>query len=383
MAGIQFEGVTKRYADGTKAVDDLWLSVPDGEFMTLVGPSGCGKTTALRMIAGFEDVTEGRILLGDRVVNDVDPAHRDIAMVFQNYALYPHMSVADNIGFPLRMRGSSKRETAARVAEAAKLLGLETMLARKPSELSGGQRQRVAMGRAIVRHPQAFLLDEPLSNLDAKRRTEMRAELARLHRKLGVTTVYVTHDQTEAMTLGSRIAVLRDGTIQQVGAPQELYRAPANLFVARFIGSPAMNVMSGRLDGGRLTVAAAAEGPLDLPPPVQAGARDVTVGVRPEAWRTGEPSDAGGALTVRGEVEVVEDLGNETLVYFRHGGPLAVVHDDADDEETSVFSARLGADAGVRPGERIAFHAPLSALHLFDAGTGAAVGSRAGGVPVA
>jgi multiple sugar transport system ATP-binding protein len=362
LAEIRFEGVTKRFKDGMIAVDDLSLTIPDGEFIALVGPSGCGKTTALRMIAGFEDVTEGRIVLGDRVVNDVDPARRDIAMVFQSYALYPHMSVADNIGFPLKMRGVPKQETARQVAEVARLLGLEGMLTRKPSELSGGQRQRVAMGRAIIRHPQAFLLDEPLSNLDANRRTEMRAELARLHARLGVTTIYVTHDQTEAMTLGSRIAVLRDGVIQQVGAPQALYREPTNVFVARFIGSPSMNLMQGRLHERTLTIGASA---WTLPDDAPAGAGDVLVGVRPESWRLGAPPEPHLAVGIRGVVEVVEDLGNETVVYFGREGAVRDAIDEGD-----VFIARIAAGVALRPGDPIELHAALTSLHLFESDTG-------------
>ena len=252
MAGIEFQGVTKQFPDGTVAVDDISLDVPDGEFMILVGPSGCGKTTALRMVAGLEEITAGKVVIGGRVVNELEPKERDVAMVFQNYALYPHMTVRDNIAFPLKMQKVAKSEIDARVAEATRLLGLGELLRRKPRELSGGQRQRVAMGRAIVRHPQAFLMDEPLSNLDAKLRVQMRAELVNLHRRLGVTTLYVTHDQTEAMTLGTRVAVLRGGVIQQVDAPQRLYHRPANTFVASFIGSPPMNFVAGTLSEGSL-----------------------------------------------------------------------------------------------------------------------------------
>src|SRR5437764_1014762 len=249
MAAIEFDHVTKRFPDGTVAVDEIELSVRDGEFMIFVGPSGCGKTTALRMVAGLEEITSGEIRIGGRVVNDLEPPDRDIAMVFQNYALYPHMSVEDNISFPLRMQRMRKVEMRKRAREVADLLGIGDLLARKPRELSGGQRQRVAMGRAIIRHPQAFLMDEPLSNLDAKLRVQMRAELVKLHRRLGVTTIYVTHDQTEAMTLGQRVAVLSRGVIQQVDEPQGLYRRPANTFVASFIGSPPMNFIRGRLGG--------------------------------------------------------------------------------------------------------------------------------------
>src|SRR2546427_5483714 len=249
MASIDFDDVSKRFPNGTLAVNEMNLTVSDGEFMIFVGPSGCGKTTALRMVAGLEEVTSGEIRIGDRVVNDVEPPDRDIAMVFQNYALYPHMSVEDNMSFPLRMQRLRKPETKQRVREVAELLGIRELLARKPRELSGGQRQRVAMGRAIIRHPQAFLMDQPLSNLDAKLRVQMRAELVKLHRRLGVTTIYVTHDQTEAMTLGQRVAVLHKGVVQQVDSPQGLYHEPANTFVARVIGSPPVNFLRGQLAG--------------------------------------------------------------------------------------------------------------------------------------
>ncbi len=255
MAGIRFSGVSKRFDDGTVAVADLDLEIRNGEFMIFVGPSGCGKTTALRMVAGLEEPTAGEILIGERVVNHLDPVDRDIAMVFQNYALYPHMTVRDNIGFPLRMQKIDKDERRRRIGSAAELLGIDELLERKPGALSGGQRQRVAMGRAIVRHPTAFLMDEPLSNLDAKLRVQMRAELVKLHQRLGVTTLYVTHDQTEAMTLGERVAVLNRGVIQQVDTPGELYSRPSNTFVATFIGSPAMNFLRARLSGGAVEFA--------------------------------------------------------------------------------------------------------------------------------
>ena len=250
MSRIVLEGITKRYQDGTTAVRSLDLSIADGELMVLVGPSGCGKTTALRMVAGLEEITEGTILVDGQPVNDMEPRDRDIAMVFQSYALYPHLTVRDNMAFSLKYRKTPKQEIRRRVEEAARILELEELLSRKPRQLSGGQRQRVAMGRAIVRQPRAFLMDEPLSNLDAKLRVQMRAEIAKLQRSLGVTTIYVTHDQTEAMTLGSRVAVLRHGVLQQVASPQELYRRPANLFVAGFIGSPAMNLVEATLERG-------------------------------------------------------------------------------------------------------------------------------------
>ena len=261
MSRIVLEGITKRYQDGTTAVRSLDLSIADGELMVLVGPSGCGKTTALRMVAGLEEITEGTILVDGQPVNDMEPRDRDIAMVFQSYALYPHLTVRDNMAFSLKYRKTPKQEIRRRVEEAARILELDELLSRKPRQLSGGQRQRVAMGRAIVRQPRAFLMDEPLSNLDAKLRVQMRAEIAKLQRSLGVTTIYVTHDQTEAMTLGSRVAVLRHGVLQQVASPQELYRRPANLFVAGFIGSPAMNLVEATLERGAASPAQGGAGP--------------------------------------------------------------------------------------------------------------------------
>src|SRR4051794_37615705 len=292
MSGIGLDRVTKVYGDGTLAVDDLNLDIEDGEFVVLVGPSGCGKTTALRMVAGLEEITEGSITVGETLVNDLPPKDRDIAMVFQNYALYPHMTAFDNIGFGLKMRGVPKREIERRVTSAAQVLGLEEVLRKKPRTLSGGQRQRVAMGRAIVREPRAFLMDEPLSNLDAKLRVEMRAEITRIQRDLGVTTMYVTHDQTEAMTLGDRVAVMSKGVLQQLASPQELYDRPVNLFVAEFIGSPAMNVAEAELvrDDGSLRVRFGETAELAVPPPVLEArpaldayeGRKVVVGIRPE-----------------------------------------------------------------------------------------------------
>lgn len=365
MAEIEFQGVTKRFKDGTVAVDNLDLKVPDGEFLILVGPSGCGKTTALRMLAGLEDVTEGNIVLGDQVVNDLDPGKRDIAMVFQTYALFPHMSVFDNMAFPLQMRRVPKNEVAGSVRETARLLGLEPMLDRRPNQLSGGQRQRVAMGRAIVRKPAAFLMDEPLSNLDAQLRTEMRAELARLHQRLGVTTMYVTHDQVEAMTLGSRVVVMRHGMVQQVGTPAELYRRPRNAFVARFIGSPTMNFMHADIDAGVLMFDGAKSGVVRERVGDRVG--DVLVGVRPDAWREGDGGEDD--LTIRGEVEVVEDLGNETILHFQHGGRVPELV-RADGHTVETFAARLRGGLSFRPGERVVFHAPAKELHLFDPDTG-------------
>ncbi|MCW2977855.1 MAG: transporter related protein, partial [Actinomycetia bacterium] len=313
MATIAFEHVTKRFPDGTVAVDDLNLSVGEGEFLILVGPSGCGKTTALRMIAGLEEVSEGEVRIGANVVNDVPPARRDVAMVFQNYALYPHMTIAQNISFPLRQQHLPKAEIEQRVGDAARLLGIEDLLARKPKELSGGQRQRVAMGRALVRRPQAFLMDEPLSNLDAKLRVQMRTELIDLHRRLGVTTVYVTHDQTEAMTLGDRVVVLDKGVVQQVDPPEQLYRHPANTFVASFIGTPAMNFLEGQLGDGIVQV-----GPFQVELPdalrrsVAGRSGDVLVGLRPEDFAL-----ASNGAGLAAEIQITEQLGPEMLAHFR------------------------------------------------------------------
>ena len=292
MASVTYEQVSKVF-DGTPAVDDLSLQVGDGEFMVLVGPSGCGKSTALRMLAGLEEVTKGRILIGDRVVNNVAPASRDVAMVFQSYALYPHMTVYDNLAFGLRNTGVPKREIDDRVRRAAEILQMADLVKRKPKQLSGGQRQRVALGRAIVREPKAFLMDEPLSNLDAKLRVETRAEILKLQNRLGTTTIYVTHDQVEAMTMGDRIAVMRSGVLQQVGTPAELYTNPRNMFVAGFIGSPSMNLVPG--------------------PIVDGGGADRIVGFRPEHVRPGQRGDG---LTFDARVEVVEFLGDEQLVHL-------------------------------------------------------------------
>src|SRR5215216_3019232 len=290
MAGITIERVSKVYGDGTLAVDDLNLAVEEGEFVVLVGPSGCGKTTALRMVAGLEEITDGSVHVGDTLVNDLPPKDRDIAMVFQNYALYPHMTAFDNIGFGLKMRGVPKREIERQVTRAAKVLGLEEALRKKPRTLSGGQRQRVAMGRAIVREPRAFLMDEPLSNLDAKLRVSMRAELAKLHERLGVTTVYVTHDQVEAMTLGERVAVLRGGVLQQVDTPQELFRRPANLFVAAFIGSPSMNLVDAHVERERVRFAGF-DVALPESSPVRGLEAKVILGIRPTDFEHGAGAD--------------------------------------------------------------------------------------------
>jgi sn-glycerol 3-phosphate transport system ATP-binding protein len=355
VATVEFREVTKRFGD-VVAVDALSLAIADGEFMVLVGPSGCGKTTALRMVAGLESATEGEILIGGRVVNDDSPGRRDIAMVFQSYALYPHMTVERNIGFGLRQRRMPRAQIAARVREVSALLGLDDLLKRKPAQLSGGQRQRVAMGRALARHPQAFLLDEPLSNLDAKLRTQLRAELKRIHRALPTTSIYVTHDQIEAMTLGDRIAVMAHGRIQQLGPPQDVYDHPANLFVAGFIGSPPMNLLPGTLRGGVLTA-----GSVRMARPGDAG--DVVLGVRPEALTP--VSEGGGRPAIELVVDVVEPLGSEVMV---HG--LAAGNGEASG---AGITARLQAGARPVPGERLLLGFDPAGAHVFDAAGGAAL----------
>jgi sn-glycerol 3-phosphate transport system ATP-binding protein len=337
MSDVEFRGVTKRFSGDTTAVDALDLEVKDGELMVLVGPSGCGKSTALRMVAGLEQPTEGSITIGGRDVAGLSPGARDVAMVFQSYALYPHMTVRKNLAFPLRRRRIEKREIDRRVAEVAEMLELDELLQRKPAQLSGGQRQRVAMGRALIREPVAFLLDEPLSNLDAKLRAELRAELKRLHARLSITMIYVTHDQVEAMTLGDRIAVMHRGRLLQVGTPEQIYGRPCNVFVARFVGSPAMNLLPGTAVG---------EG---------AG---VTIGIRPEVLEKG-----GNAAGPRIEIaaEVVEPLGSDVFVHGRT---------DAGEE----IVARLPGNARVAPGERVALSAPAGEVHRFDAETGERIG---------
>ena len=340
MAPITFEHVTKRF-DDTTAVNDLNIEVEDGEFLVLVGPSGCGKTTALRMLAGLEEITSGRILIGDRVVNNVAPGARDVAMVFQSYALYPHMTIYDNLAFSLRNRKLPKREIDRRVNDAAEVLELDEYLKRKPRQLSGGQRQRVALGRAIVREPSAFLMDEPLSNLDAALRVQTRAEILKLQRRLGTTTIYVTHDQVEAMTMGDRIAVMRLGVLQQIGTPQELYRVPVNTFVARFIGSPAMNVLPAAELG------LAADGRL--------------AGFRPEHVQLG--NGTANAAHYQARVEVIEFLGNELLAHLR-------LHDDD-------IVAMLPSDVKLQEGSDESFSVPLEKVLLFDPATEQAVGTAA------
>jgi multiple sugar transport system ATP-binding protein len=380
MAAVEFREVTKSFGD-VVAVDRLSLTVEEGEFLILVGPSGCGKTTALRMVAGLEQVTSGEILIDGKVVNDLPPTNRDIAMVFQNYALYPHMTVAANIAFPLRQQRVKRAEIRERVGEAARLLDIEELLERKPRELSGGQRQRVAIGRALVRRPKAFLMDEPLSNLDAKLRVQMRAELIALHKRLGITTVYVTHDQTEAMTLGDRVLVLDKGVAQQLDTPQVLYREPANTFVAGFIGSPAMNLVEGDASGGRLTV-----GPLTLDRPSALAGRSadagrVLVGIRPEDFRLAESGP--GAFPAR--VEFSEQLGPETLAYFRADG-IRLAHsprgaeaqeDGRSRELATLLVARLAADTDVEAGATVSLGVNEARVRLFDPVTGGALAAAA------
>jgi len=371
MASIQFDHVTKRFPDGTTAVDELTLEIADGEFMILVGPSGCGKTTALRMVAGLEQVTAGSIRIGGASVNELDPVDRDVAMVFQNYALYPHMTARENIAFPLLIQRLAKGERERRVTETAGLLGISDLLGRKPRELSGGQRQRVAMGRAIVRHPQAFLMDEPLSNLDAKLRVQMRAELVQLHRRLGVTTIYVTHDQTEAMTLGQRVAVLDRGVLQQVDTPQALYRHPANTFVAGFIGSPSMNFLRARLANGALELGRfRLELPDRLRGRVQGGAEDVLLGLRPEHFADARLADVRGRPLVPATIEVTEQLGPETVAYFRIDGVRAEEIGERPVELGGALAARLDPRTTVEPGDTVELVADLEAAQLFDLGTG-------------
>ncbi len=375
MAPIVLEDVTKVYPDGTTAVRNIDLTVRSGEFMVLVGPSGCGKSTLLRMIAGLEETTSGSIVIGDRDVTAAAPRDRDVAMVFQNYALYPHMSVRDNLGFSLKVSRTPKAELRKRVDDVAAMLGLTEYLERKPGQLSGGQRQRVAMGRAIVRQPTVYLMDEPLSNLDAKLRVSMRAELTNLHKRLGVTTVYVTHDQVEAMTLGQRVAVIEDGRVQQVAHPQELYRAPANVFVATFMGSPSMNVAQATVADGHLTFGQFTLPLSDAQQSAIAGRGTVVVGLRPEAFGT-----SGDGPTFVVDVAAVENLGTESHAFFGVDAPplgLAThrVTDDAPSivEQGSVFVARLQADDVVTSGQPLILTVDPQRMYLFDADTGIAL----------
>jgi multiple sugar transport system ATP-binding protein len=394
VAQITLNGVTKRYPDGFEAVRDMTLQVEDGEFVILVGPSGCGKSTALRMVAGLEDITDGELRIGDRVVNDLAPKDRDIAMVFQNYALYPHMSVRDNMGFALQLRGVEKSEIDAKVGEAARILDLEPHLDRKPAQLSGGQRQRVAMGRAIVRDPAAFLMDEPLSNLDAKLRVQMRTEVSRIQRRLGTTTIYVTHDQTEAMTLGDRVAVMRSGVLQQVGSPMELYNNPANLFVAGFIGSPAMNFMPATVQGDSVKLPI---GDVRLPQELRervgrADGKQLIAGIRPEDFEDaglvgGEDRERGD--TFQANMEVLESLGSELYAHFTvatdqhiESQELRELAEDVGGGEVPMAGeegrivARLDPRSQARVGEETELWVDASKIHLFDPDDGRSLTSH-------
>jgi multiple sugar transport system ATP-binding protein len=387
MAEIVLDRVTKEYDNGFVAIDDLSLTVGDGEFMVLVGPSGCGKSTLLRMIAGLEEVTAGTISIGGRDVTTQAPRHRDIAMVFQNYALYPHMDVRRNLGYGLKVRKTPSEEIERRVTEVAHLLGLEKLLDRKPAALSGGQRQRVAMGRAIVREPAAFLMDEPLSNLDAKLRVTMRSELSRLHDRLGVTTIYVTHDQVEAMTLGQRVAVLRDGVIQQVDSPQALYVKPDNLFVAAFIGSPAMNLVEATVSDGHVAFAGW-ELPLDSRRRPQKDGR-VILGIRPETFEDAGLADPG-LPAIDADVVVLEELGSDSHVIFPIDAPkveaeeLRAAVDDEEDallaDDQSMWNARVSSKTGAAPGRRLRLALDPAELYFFDPESGA---SLTAGAPAA
>ena len=396
MADIALESLTKVYPDGTRAVNALDLDVGSGEFLVFVGPSGCGKTTALRMIAGLETVTSGRVMLDGQVINDLPPKDRDIAMVFQNYALYPHMTVEQNLAFGLQLRRTPKEEIRRRVTEAAKMLGLEPYLRRKPAALSGGQRQRVAMGRAIVREPQAFLMDEPLSNLDAKLRVSMRASLNQLHERLGVTTVYVTHDQVEAMTLGNRVAVLRDGRLQQVDTPQALFEAPVNLFVAGFIGSPAMNFVTADLvrDDGPAVIFAGyklsvpAEVLEDKPGLAGYFGKQVILGIRPSDFEDAAVADRQrGTMAVT--AGVTEELGSEINVIFTIDAPhvehasIAEATEATQDEDEataaliggkSLWTARVSKESRVRHGAQLELSVDTRYLQFFDPASGLSIG---------
>jgi multiple sugar transport system ATP-binding protein len=388
MSEIVLEGITKRFPDGTEAVKDMDLDIEDGEFIILVGPSGCGKSTALRMIAGLEDISDGKVRIGDEVVNEKAPKDRDIAMVFQTYALYPHMTVGENMAFPLKLAKVPQEEIDSKVTEAARILDLTQHLDRRPANLSGGQRQRVAMGRAIVRDPKAFLMDEPLSNLDAKLRVQMRTEVSRIQSRLGTTTVYVTHDQTEAMTLGDRVAVMRSGVLQQVGSPGELYANPVNLFVAGFIGSPAMNFMPGELSGDTAKTPLAE---LRLPDELRTaigrgdgGAGSVIVGIRPESFEdaalvSGDTRERG--MTFTAKIDLVEQLGAEQYAYFQlesegvQSDELRELAEDAGAGEVPSSGegqvvARLESASEISRGADAELWLDLTKLHFFDPSSG-------------
>ena len=389
MGAIRLTELTKEYRHGPRAVDDVTLEIGDGEFMVLVGPSGCGKSTLLRLVAGIEEPTAGSVHIGERDVTRLQPRKRDIAMVFQNYALYPHLTVRGNLGFGLRLRRVEKAARERRVHEVADVLGLGDLLDRRPGALSGGQRQRVAMGRAIVREPAAFLMDEPLSNLDAKLRVSMRAQLTKLHERLGVTTVYVTHDQVEAMTLGTRVAVLRDGVLQQCDSPQELFHRPANLFVAAFIGSPAMNLVEADLDddeaafgGHRLALPAGS--------PLRGRRRRVILGIRPTDFEAAGPTTVPALPRIRAKVDVVEKLGSESHLIFAVDAPrisaeavrAAQESEDVDDgllladDERSQFTARVDGRFAVTAGDEVTLAVDAGALHAFDPDSGLALGAQ-------
>jgi multiple sugar transport system ATP-binding protein len=389
MGAIRLTELTKEYRHGPRAVDDVTLEIGDGEFMVLVGPSGCGKSTLLRLIAGIEEPTAGSVHIGERDVTRLQPRKRDIAMVFQNYALYPHLTVRGNLGFGLRLRRVEKAARERRVDEVADVLGLGELLDRRPGALSGGQRQRVAMGRAIVREPAAFLMDEPLSNLDAKLRVSMRAQLTKLHERLGVTTVYVTHDQVEAMTLGTRVAVLRDGVLQQCDSPQELFHHPANLFVAAFIGSPAMNLVEADVDDDEVAFGGHR---LALPTssPLRGRRRRVILGIRPTDFEAAGPTTDPTLPRIRVKVDVVEKLGSESHLIFAVDAPrisaeavrAAQESEDVDDgllladDERSQFTARVDGRFAVQAGDEVTLAVDAGALHAFDPESGLALGAQ-------
>jgi multiple sugar transport system ATP-binding protein len=386
MSEIQLERITKVFSGEVLAVNDVSLRVGDGEFLVLVGPSGCGKSTLLRLIAGLEEADAGTIRIGGRDVTDQAPRERDLAMVFQSYALYPHMTVRENLGYGLKVRRTPKREIATRVEEVARVLRLDELLDRRPAALSGGQRQRVAMGRAVVREPQAFLMDEPLSNLDAKLRVSMRAELSALHARLGATTIYVTHDQVEAMTLGQRVAVMRDGRVQQVDTPQTLYRSPENLFVAAFIGSPAMNLVEARLEGDRVEFGGNRIPLSDRARPVAWTAGTVVLGIRPESFQDAAFADPS-LPQLDAEVAVIEELGSDTHVIFPVDAPRVETEElretrDGEDEGPlltsagAVFNARVSPNTDARVGSRLRLSVDPAGFHFFDPDSGESLARR-------
>jgi multiple sugar transport system ATP-binding protein len=383
VADVSLENVNKVYENGFHAVKDFNLQITDGEFMVLVGPSGCGKTTALRMVAGLEDITSGILRIGGKEANDETPKERDIAMVFQNYALYPHMTVAENIGFALKLRHLPKDQLKAKVNEAADILGLTDWLDRKPGQLSGGQRQRVAMGRAIVREPSVFLMDEPLSNLDAKLRVQMRAEVARIQRRMGVSTIYVTHDQVEAMTMGDRVTVMREGRLQQVDTPQTLYDNPDNVFVAAFIGSPAQNLYDATVGEGARSIKLGSQ-TVELPDAVALKrpalrtyvGKEVVVGMRPEHLRAADPEVTGPKLV--GDVDLVEALGSELVVHFTIDAHRVIAEGAFDKDEAAAVKsgegvARVEAKTPVKPGDKMTFSVDVEDMQFFDTDTGLAI----------